>query len=99
MNLIFWPNYKCKTKLNQNPKLFSQTFKPITHKYPTKYAENNFLKPKSKLKISKYSVFIRGPTLWNDFLHNKTKSLTSLPMFQSAVKNQLFDSEEEINYF
>ena len=99
VNIFQTLNFMQKTKLNQNPKLFSQTFQPITHKYPTKYAENNFLKPKSKLKISKYSVSIRGPTLWNDFLHNKTKSLTSLPMFQSAVKNQLFDSEEEINYF
>ena len=99
VNIFQTLNFMQKTKLNQNPKLFSQTFQPITHKYPTKYAENNFLKPKSKLKISKYSVSIRGPTLWNDFLHSKTKSLTSLPMFQSAVKNQLFDSEEEIKLF
>ena len=97
VNIFQTLTFMQKTKLNQNPNLFSQTFQHITHKHPTKYAENNFLKPKSKLKICKYSVSIRRPTLWNDFLHNKTKSLTSLPMFQSAVKNQLLDSERRRN--
>ena len=38
VNIFQTLTFMQKTKLNQNPKLFSQTFQPVTHKYPTKYA-------------------------------------------------------------
>ena len=99
LNIFQTLTFMQKTKLKQTPKIFSQTFQPITHKYPTKYAKNNFVKPKPKLKISNFSVSIRGPALWNDFLNSNTKSLTSLHMFQSAIKNQIYNYENEINLF
>ena len=55
----------------------------IEHKYPTNYATDNFIVPKQKLKISKFSISIRCPIFWND---NKIKNLTSLNMFQNQSK-------------
>ena len=88
-----------KTKQRLAPNIFFDKFKTINHSYPTTYSTNNFTVPKQQLKISNFCISTRGPTIWNNFLNNKIKSLTSLSMFQKAVKNQLFCYENEISLF
>ena len=79
------------------PNIFFDKFKTINHSYPN--STNNFTVPKQQLKISKFCISTRGPTICNNFLNNKIKSLTSLSMFQKAVKNQFFCYENEITLF
>ena len=86
-----------KTKLT--PNIFFDKFKTINLSYPTTYSTNNCKVPKQQLKISNFCISTRGPTIWNNFLNNKIKSLTSLSMFQKPVKNQLFCYENEISLF
>ena len=62
-----------KIKLNLTPNVFLNKFKQIKHKYPTAYASNNFVMPQKQLKISKYSITIRGPKLSNKFLNKKNQ--------------------------
>ena len=89
--------FETKQRLTLN--IFFDKFKTINHSYPTTYSTNNFTVPKQQLEISNFRISTRGPTIWKNFLNNKIKSLTSLSMFQEAVKNQLFCYENESSLF
>ena len=69
LNIIQTTTFMLKIKLNLTPNVFLNKFKQIKHKYPTTYADNNFIMPQNQLKISKYSITIRGAKLWNNFLN------------------------------
>ena len=84
-----------KTNQRLTPNIFFDKFKTINHSYPTTYSTNNFTVPKQQLKISNFFISTRGPIIWNNFLNNKIKSLTSLSMFEKSVKNKLFCYENE----
>ena len=75
LNILNVYQLNIKIKLNLTPNAFLNKFKQIKHKYPTAYASNNFVMPQKKLKISQYSITIRGPKLWNNFLNKKSKLL------------------------
>ena len=83
-----------KTKENTTPVL-----KKSNHKYPTNFSNNNLLIPYSKLKTSQFCISVRGPTLWNSLLNNKTKHLTLLARFQKTIKSELINKENEISFF
>ena len=99
LNIFQMLNFMLKTKLQLTPKLFLTKFHTIKHKYPTNYANNNYSVPKHQLKTSKYCISIRGPTLWNKFLTNEAKTITSIPLFQKTIRNQLINYENEISLF
>ena len=50
---------------------------------------------KQQLKISKFCISIRGPTLCNKFLTNEAKIITSIALFQEPIRNQLVNHENE----
>ena len=87
LNIYQTLNFMFKTKLDLTPTILINKFTSITKV------------PATQLKLSKFSISVRGPTIWNKFLSNKIKNLTSLPMFQSAIKNKLFSYENEISLF
>ena len=86
-------------KLNLAPNIFSKTFNEIKHKYPTNYSAINFLIPQKQLKESKFSISVRGPKIWNNFLSNQTKSISSLSLFKTTIKNKLHNFKNEITLF
>ena len=76
-----------KTKLGISPKIFESYFSEISHKYPTRFSENNFVVPKYNLKLSLYSIRYRGPYLWkmfSDFLNKNNRS--TLDHFKNESK-------------
>ena len=99
LNIYQTLNFMYKTKLGLTPSIFVDKFTAITHKYPTNYAANNFIVPSSQLKLSQFCISVRGPNIWNKFINNKIKNLSSLPMFQSAIKHKLFSSENQTSLF
>ena len=89
-----------KTKFGTNPTIFNDQFKPIQHKYKTRYSIQNFQVPKFNLKSSKYVITHRGPYLWNNFLSTEAKTKNSLKSFKYITKQELLKSSDiESRYF
>ena len=88
-----------KVKQKTAPDIFNNQFSKIQHKYPTRYSKNNFNIPKKISKLTSYSTVHRGPNLWNAFLDEKTKNLTSLNQFKTAIKFKILNQTNELDYF
>ena len=88
-----------KIQLNLAPNIFLNKFKQIKHKYPTAYAANNFVMPQKQLSISKYSITIRGPKLWNNFLSKKIKTINCPTIFKTTIKHELHNFKNVISLF
>ena len=88
-----------KVKHNLVPAIFKTKFQLIHHKYPSRYSTNNFIEPKVYSKSTSFSVTYRGPSLWNKYLDEETKSLLSLPTFKRNVRHKILNSEKEGIYF
>ena len=81
------------------PLTFSGIFKKISHGYPTNFSQFNYKIPKTALSKSKYKTSFRGPSIWNNFLHNSDKEIESLPVFKSKFKLKPLSFSNEITYF
>ena len=88
-----------KTKNEESPNIFSNQFSNVNHKYPTKFSENNFKQPKRISNSTYYSIVNRGPYLWNNFLSNDEKSISSYLQFKKSIKQKLLECETEEKYF
>ena len=95
LNIIQTATFMLKVKLNLAPNVFSETFNEIKHKYPTNYSANNFLIPQKQLKVSKFSISVRGPKIWNNFLSNQTKSINSLSLFKTTIPGSLYSRKPQ----
>ena len=81
------------------PYTFTQHFQRIVHKYPTKYSNSNYKKPKVKLAKTKFRISIRGPSIWNNFISKSEKEIKSLLLFKSRVKLKLLQYDNEMMFF
>ena len=54
--------------------------------YFTKNSMCNFKEPRFSLKVTKFAISSRGPSLWNKILDNNTKAFTSYSLFQTTMK-------------
>ena len=82
-----------KMKQNMTPKLFTNQFNSIQHKYNTRFSKNNYQVPKILLKSSTFSIRHRGPYLWNNFLSDEIKTNATLNIFKKNVKTKLLTTE------
>ena len=64
-----------RIKMGNIPEVFHETIKTSNHKYPTTFSSLNCSIEKYSLKLTKYSVSYRGPTLWNKKKKIKLKLL------------------------
>ena len=79
-------------KKNQAPKIFNMTFEKLTHKYSTQFSETNFKYKKCSLTSTKYSIYVRGLTIWNEFLTKEEKEIQSHSIFLRKITTKLFES-------
>ena len=79
LNIYQTLHFMFKTRNNLTPNILVNKFNTMAHKYPTNYAAHNSNIPKTQLILSKFCISVRGPKLWNSFINNKIKRLTSLP--------------------
>ena len=89
--------YKFKHK--QTPKIFNDIIDTPVHQYPAKFFKANFSVKWFALRSNKYSISVRGPKIWNDFLTNEEKSIDPPALFLAKIKSLLFYTENEIKYF
>ena len=88
-----------KSQHNLSPIVFQNMFEKVNHKYPTKFADKNFVIPRKTLKSSTFSISSRGPILWNSILTNEIKSVVNLSSFQNKIKQLIFNMDSEMSYF
>ena len=88
-----------KIKHNQNPDIFNNQFSDIHHKYSTRFSSYNFLQPKKYSNSTYYSIANRGPLLWNSFLDDQEKTITSYHLFKKTAKDKLLACENDYIYF
>ena len=69
------------------PKIFSNDFSKVGHTYSTRFALNSFQFPRSS-KTSRFSILFRGPKLWNEFLTNNEKDVSTLSTFKRLIKKK-----------
>ena len=60
---------------------------------------HNFRIPERKSQTTNFSISFRGPYLWNNYLSENIKTLTSLPAFKKATKQTLLNTNNELNFF
>jgi len=92
-----------KSKHALSPNIFHSYFTKISHKYPTKFSSDNFVIPRSYLKLSSFQIQYRGPFIWKSFLKNivKDKILLnfSLEQFKRESKRFLLEKNFDFKYF
>ena len=89
--------YKFKNK--QTPKTFNDIIDAPVHQYPAKFSKANFSVKQFALRSTKYSISVRGPKIWNEFLSNEEKSIDSHALFLAKIKSLLLYTENERDYF
>ena len=70
--------------------VFLSKFQKPSHLYPTRFSNVNYTKPTCKLNKYKFSILVRGPYLWNEFLTQTEKEIESTSSFKILVKQKLF---------
>jgi hypothetical protein len=93
--LIFM--YKLHNKIT--PIIFCTLFNKINHMYPTRFSNYNYEQPKMHFLVTKFSIAIRGPKLWNTLLNNELKNCSSLSLFKQKLKQKLINDVNELNSF
>ena len=99
INLYQHLNFIHKFKKKQTPKIFNDIIDAPVHQYPIKFSTENFSVKRFALRSTKYSISVRGPKIWNDFLTNEEKSIDSPALFLAKIKSLLLYTENEREYF
>ena len=99
--LNIYQNLSFMHRLNNNniPKIFTESIEKPKHIYPTKFSQTNFVSQSFSLSQRKYSISVRGPKLWNEFLQKEEKEIQSYTLFQKILKCKLLEVENEDSYF
>ena len=82
LNLYQVTSFMYQVKMGTVPKIFNNDFSSVDHSYSTRFALNSFQLPRSS-KTSKFSILLRGPKLWNEFLNNNEKEILTLSSFKN----------------
>ena len=91
-------SFMYKVKRGSIPKIFNNNFSSVDHSYSTRFSLNSFQLPRS-LKTSKFSIILRGPKLWNNFLTDNEKNNLSIFAFKRALKNKILSFDNELIFF
>ena len=94
-NVMFMHRISTKTP----PAVFHPRFQRPSHSYPANFSESDYSLAAHDFKKGKSRASTRGPLLWNSFLIKTEKSLETMSLFKSMVKNKLLVLENEAKYF
>ena len=74
------------------PRTFNQVFSLRVHVYQTRFSDNSFKICDFNLKLTRFAISFRGPTVWNKFLTQSEKSYTSINVFKNNI------NEKDLNF-
>ena len=66
------------------------SFKMPSRSYPTHFSNVNYSKPKTRLRKSRFQIFLGGVAIWNNFVantDNTEKEVESSSLFKIKSKN------------
>ena len=99
INLDQHLNFIYKFKNKQTPKVFNDIIDTPVYQYITKFSKANFSVKWFVLRSTKYSISVRRPKIWTDFLTNAEKSIDSHALFLAKIRSLLLYTENERDYF
>ena len=71
INILQHLLFMFKVKNSITPRVFNQVFSLIDHLYPTRFSDNSFKICDFNLKLTRFVIAFRGPTIWNKLLKEK----------------------------
>ena len=92
-------NFMYKFKNKHTSKIFNDIIDTPFHHYTTKFSKANFSVRRYVLGSTNYSISVRGPKIWNEFLTNKEKSIDSHALFLAKIESLLLYTENERECF
>ena len=84
-----------KVKSSITPRVFDQVFSLIDHFYSTRFSDNSFKICEFNLKLTRFAIGFRGPTIWNEFLKQSKKCYTSIDVFKDKIKGKILEFSNE----
>ena len=86
INILQHLLFMFKVKNSITPRVFKQAFSLIDHLYQTRFSDNDFKICDFNLKLTRFAIGFRGPTIWNKFLTQSKKCHTSIDEFKNKIK-------------
>ena len=78
---------------------FNQVFPLIDHLCPVRFSDNSFKICNFNLKLTRFAIGFRGPTIWNKFLTENKKSYTNIDVFKNKIKENILNFSNEFLFF
>ena len=85
-----------KVKNSIISRAFNQVFSLIDYLYPTRFSDDSFKICDFKLKLTRFAIGFRVPTIWNKFLVEDEKSYTSIAVFKNKVKGNILNFSNDL---
>ena len=73
INILQHLLFMFKVNNSITPRVFSHVFSLMDHLYPTRFFDNSFKIYDFNLKLTRFAIAYRGPTIWNKFLTESEK--------------------------
>ena len=80
-----------KVKNSVTPRVFNQVFSLLDHLNPTRFSDNSFKICDFNLKLTRFVIAFRGPTIWNKLLTESKKGCTSTDVFKNKIKEKILN--------
>ena len=91
INILQHLLFMFKIKNSITPRVFNQAFSLEDHLYPTKFSDKSFKACDFNLKLTRFAIGFRGPTIWNKFLKKSEKCYTSINVFKNKMKEKILN--------
>ena len=88
-----------KVKNSITPRVFNQAFSLIDYLYLTRFSDNSFKICDFNLKLTRFAIDFRGPTIWNKFLTERGKCYTSIGKFKNKIKTTFLNFPNAVLFF
>ena len=99
INILQHLLFMFKVNNSLTPKVFNQAFSLTHHLYPTRFSDNCFIICDLNLKLTRFEIAFRGPTIWNKFLTQSEKCYTSIGEFKNKIKGKILSFSNEFLFF
>ena len=99
VNILQHLLFMFKVENSISPRVFHQVFSLIDHLYPIKVFDNNFKICDFSLKLRRFAIGFRGPTIWNKFLTESEKCYTNIDVFKNKIEEKILTFSNEFLLF
>ena len=93
INILQHLMFMFKANTEKLPTILTRKIMLRNHKYETRNNKNTYRLPVHKTKKSQFSIFYRGPRIWNEFQNTLSPLPNSMFGFKKRAKNILLKTE------